>query len=101
MRVVLCTCPEESADNVADAVLKSRLAACVNIVPGVRSKYWWEGQLETDTESLLILKTRDDLVIELVGRIREVHPYEVPEVIALEVREGNVEYLEWVAEETR
>ena len=101
MRVVFCTCPQESADSVANAILEGRLAACVNIVPGIRSKYWWKGQLETDTESLLIIKTRDDLVTDLVAGVKEVHPYEVPEIIALEVREGNADYLEWVAEETR
>ena len=101
MRVVFCTCPQESVDSVVDAILKGRLAACVNIVPGIKSKYWWKGQLETDSESLLIIKTRDDLVTDLIAGIKEVHPYEVPEVIAFEVREGNIDYLEWVAEETR
>ena len=101
MKVVLCTCPQESADSIADAILKGRLAACVNIVPGIRSKYWWKGQLETDTESLLIIKTRDDLVMDLIAGIKEVHPYDVPEIIAFEIVEGNTDYLEWVAAETK
>ena len=101
MRMVLCTCPQDSADSIADAVLEARLAACVNVVPGVRSKYWWEGQINTDSESLLIIKTRADLVADLIARIREVHPYEVPEIIAFEIKEGNPEYLRWMGEETR
>jgi periplasmic divalent cation tolerance protein len=101
MRMVFCTCPQDSADNIADAVLEARLAACVNVVPGVRSKYWWEGQINADSESLLIIKTRADLVADLIARIKEVHPYEVPEIIAFQIKEGNPEYLRWIGEETR
>lgn len=101
MRMVLCTCPQESADDIADAVLGDRLAACVNIISQVRSKYWWEGKINTDNESLLIMKTRDDLVADLIAKIKEVHPYEVPEVIAFDIKEGNADYLKWIAEETR
>ena len=100
MRMVLCTCPQESADYIADAVLEARLAACVNIVPGVRSKYWWEGKLESDDESLLIIKTRAKLVENLITKIKTAHPYDVPEIIAFEIREGNADYLKWIAEET-
>ena len=101
MRMVLCTCPQESADSIADAVLKDRLAACVNIVSGIRSKYWWKGKLESDDESLLIMKTRVDLVADLVTRIKEAHPYDVPDIIAFEIKEGNADYLKWIDEETR
>ena len=101
MRLVLCTCPQDSADSIADAILKDRLTACVNIIPGVKSKYWWKGQLSADSESLLIMKTRADLVTALTARIKEVHPYEVPEIIAFEIKEGNADYLRWIAEETR
>lgn len=101
MRMLLCTCPQESADSIADAILKDRLAACVNIVPGIKSKYWWKGQLNTDNESLLIMKTRGDLVADLIARVKEVHPYEVPEIIAFEIREGNADYLKWIDEETK
>ena len=101
MRMVLCTCPQESADSIADAILQDRLAACVNILPEVKSKYWWKGKLNTDSESLLIVKTRDDLVEKLTAKIKEAHPYEVPEVIAFEIKEGNADYLRWIGEETR
>jgi len=101
MRMLLCTCPRESADGIANAILEDRLAACVNIVPGIRSKYWWEGKINNDVESLLIIKTRDDLVADLIARIKEVHPYEVPEIIAFQIMEGNADYLRWIGEETR
>jgi len=68
MRMVFCTCPQEEADSIADTILKDRLAACVNIVPVIRSKYWWEGQINTDNESLLIIKTRDDPMTDLINR---------------------------------
>jgi periplasmic divalent cation tolerance protein len=101
VRVVLCTCPQDSADNIADVVLKDRLTACTNIVSGIKSKYWWKGQLNTDSESLLIMKTRSDLVADLIARIKEVHPYEAPEVVAFEIKEGNADYLRWIREETK
>jgi periplasmic divalent cation tolerance protein len=101
MRVLFCTCPQESADSIADAILRDRFAACVNIVTGIRSKYRWEGQLNSDDESLLIIKTRGDLVTDLIARIKEVHPYEVPEIIAFEIKEGNADYLRWIDEETK
>ena len=101
MRMALCTCPQESADEIADAILKDHLAACVNMLPGVKSKYWWGGELHTDSECLLIIKTRADLVERLVARIKESHPYDVPEIVAFEIKEGNPDYLNWIAEETR
>jgi len=101
MRMVLCTCPQNEADNIADAILKERLAACVNIAVGIKSKYWWEGELHTDTESLLIIKTRAELVPDLIARIKELHSYEVPEIISFEIKEGNAGYLQWIAQETK
>jgi len=101
MRMVLCTCPQGSADSIADAILKDRLAACVNIIPEIRSKYRWKGELQADSESLLIIKTRADLVADLITRVKEVHPYQVPEIIAFEIKEGNADYLRWISEETR
>ena len=98
--MALCTCPQESADEIADAILKDHLAACVNMLPGVKSKYWWGGELHTDSECLLIIKTRADLVERLVARIKEAHPYDVPEIITFEIKEGNPDYLRWIAEET-
>jgi len=90
---------QEEAQSIADTLLERRKAACVNIVPGVRSHFRWEGKLETDQEVLLIIKTRASLVDELVDLVKSIHSYEVPEVIALPVVGGNQDYLEWVDEE--
>jgi periplasmic divalent cation tolerance protein len=83
-------------------VLEKRLAACVNIVPGVVSLYWWQGALCRDAEATLLIKTRADLVEALTEAIRAAHPYEVPEVIALSLEpgEGNAAYAAWVRSET-
>ncbi len=103
MRVVLCTCPPEVAAEIAKTVVTERLAACVNILPTVRSVYQWKGDLCDDVESLLIIKTAADRLADLTERLLACHPYDVPEVIALEIQpgEGNHEYLEWLVGETR
>lgn len=101
MRVVLVTAPPSEAGNIANALLQERLAACVNILPGIQSLYWWEGRIQEEEENILLIKTRADLLDVLVKKIKAVHSYTVPEVIALEIREGSEEYLDWVKRETR
>jgi len=81
---------------VARALLDRHLVACVNIVPGVRSLYRWEGKIEDDGESLLVLKTTRDNVERVIAAVREAHSYDVPEVLSLPVEDGNADYLEWV-----
>lgn len=101
--VVLCNAPPDNAEAIAQAVLSRRLAACVNIVPGVISLYWWKDAIARDPESTLLIKTRVDLVDALTEAIRAVHPYEVPEVIALPILPGlgNAAYHRWVWAETK
>lgn len=99
--VVLCTAPsEEVAVNIARALLEERLVACVNLVPGVRSLYRWQGKLEDERELLLVIKTRASLYARLEPRLRELHPYEVCEVVRLGVEAGSAPYLAWIAGET-
>ena len=102
MRVVFCTCPAEVAKDLARPLVEERLVACVNIVPGLTSVYRWEGKVCEDNESLLVMKTRAGLMERLSARIVELHPYEVPEVIALPLAagEGNPAYLSWLLEQT-
>jgi periplasmic divalent cation tolerance protein len=82
-------------------LLKHRRAACVNIVPTVSSWFWWEGKIESDRECLLIVKTKASALEELVGLVREVHSYDVPEIIALPILGGNPDYLDWIAKEVK
>jgi len=100
MRVVLCTAPEEQAERIAESLLEAKLAACVNLTGKIKSKYWWEGKIQTDEEVLLIIKTRQELVEKLTAKIKEVHPYQVPEIISLEIKEGNSDYLDWILAST-
>ncbi|MHC4938572.1 MAG: divalent-cation tolerance protein CutA [Planctomycetota bacterium] len=96
MRICFCTTPPDQAEAVARALLEKRLAACVNIVANVRSLYWWQGKLEDDAESLLVIKTSADKVDALIAAVNEVHPYDTPELLALPVDEGNPAYLDWL-----
>jgi periplasmic divalent cation tolerance protein len=100
--VVLVTAPTaEKAAEIARAVVEERLAACGNVVPGLRSIYRWEGKVHDEGEALLVLKTARDRLEALRARVVALHPYEVPEVIALPVEAGHAPYLAWIAGETR
>lgn len=100
--VVLVTAPTpERAAEIARAVVEERLAACGNVVPGLRSIYRWEGKVQEDAEALLVLKTTRARLDALRDRVLALHPYEVPEVIALPVEAGSAPYLAWIAAETR
>ncbi|MGA1869521.1 MAG: divalent-cation tolerance protein CutA [bacterium] len=96
MKLVISSCPEKEAEGLASKLLEERLIACVNIINGVTSKYWWEGKIETDTESLLFMKTDDSLVNRLLERIKKIHSYNVPEIIAFDIKGGNPDYLNWI-----
>jgi periplasmic divalent cation tolerance protein len=99
--VVLVTAPsQEKAVEIARAVVEARLAACGNVVPGLRSIYRWEGRVHDDTEALLVLKTTRARFEALRDRVLALHPYEVPEVLALPVEAGSAAYLQWIAAET-
>lgn len=99
--VVLITAPPSSVDDIARKLVEHKLVACVNIVRNIRSLYWWEGKVVEDDEALLVCKTRQDLLHELMDYVRKIHPYSVPEILALSVSLGNPEYLEWVKESTK
>lgn len=97
--VVLSTAPDEAiGSRIAAALVEKRLAACVNIIAGVRSLYWWEGKVQDDAEVLLICKTDDAHVDELTAVLEEMHPYDCPEVVALPVLAGSAAYLRWIGE---
>jgi periplasmic divalent cation tolerance protein len=99
--VVLVTTPTaERAAELARALVEERLAACGNVVPGLRSIYRWEGKIEDEAEALLLLKTTRARFGALRARVLELHPYQVPEVIALPVEAGSAAYLAWISAET-
>ncbi|MCX8092096.1 MAG: divalent-cation tolerance protein CutA [Verrucomicrobiae bacterium] len=97
--VVLVTAPDlQTARRLAQAALRAKLVACVNLVPKVESHYWWQGKLERSGEVLLLLKATRRALPELERLIRERHPYETPEFIALPLTHGSAQYLTWWAE---
>lgn len=99
--VVLVTCPPAEAEGLAESLVEARVAACVNVVPGLRSIYRWKGAVQKDDEALLVIKTTRERFDELKQTVLSRHPYELPEVIALPVERGHTPYLDWVAESAR
>jgi periplasmic divalent cation tolerance protein len=99
--VVFVTAPENEAPALAKTLVEERLVACVNLVPGLRSIYWWQGKVEDEPEVLCIMKTRSNLFESLRDRVRELHSYEVEEIIALPILAGNLPYLDWITENTQ
>src|SRR5688500_17861170 len=96
------TVPDRAtAETLGDALVRERLAACANILPGVTAVFWWQGELQRAEETLVVLKTPSARVDALVARARELHPYDVPELLALPVEAGLPAYLEWVGREAR
>jgi periplasmic divalent cation tolerance protein len=100
--VVMVTAPNiQVARQIADVLIKNRLAACVNILPQIQSVYTWQGEIHDDQEVLLIIKSRAPLFEDaLVPAVQSVHPYDVPEIIALPIQMGAQNYLDWIAAET-
>lgn len=98
--VVLVTVPDaETGARIGRALVAERLAACVNLVPGLRSFYRWEGEIQEDEEVLLLVKTRADRLPELSRRVQALHPYDLPEVLALPAMGGSAAYLDWIEAE--
>ncbi|XP_031280077.1 protein CutA, chloroplastic [Pistacia vera] len=100
--VVYVTVPnKEAGKKLAESIVKERLAACVNRVPGIESVYEWKGEIQTDSEELLIIKTRQSLLEALTEYVKANHEYDEPEVIAMPITGGSHQYLEWVKKSTR
>lgn len=99
--VIYCTVPNEfNANLIATTLVEENLAACVNILPSVTSVYKWEGIIQTDNEMLLIIKTQEEKFEALEAKIKELHEYTVPEIIALPIVKGSEEYQNWIVKET-
>ncbi len=98
--IYVTTSTREEAISIARQLVKSRLAACANVLPAATSIYWWQGALQEDSEAVLIVKTRRDLVGEVTAKVKELHSYDCPCVVSLRLEGGNEDYLEWIAKET-
>lgn len=100
--LVLCTINDlDRAKNISKILLEDKLIACVNIIPKVTSLYRWQGEICEDSEYLMVLKSRSSLFEVLKNKISALHPYEVPEIISVEIKEGAKSYLEWLNKELK
>lgn len=98
-QLILCTCPDTSvAERIAHQLVEQQLAACVNIIPQIKSIYRWQNAIETAHEQLLLIKTSTHCYAQLEQCVKSLHPYEVPEIIALDISKGLPSYLQWIAE---
>lgn len=95
--VVLVTTPDrKTSENLSKGLLRNKLAACVNTLPGLKSRYWWKGKIETAREELLLIKTNQSRLPTLIRWVKENHPYTVCEVVAMPITTGNRPYLNWI-----
>ena len=99
--IYVTTSTREEAVGIARQLVESRLAACANVLPAVASVYWWRDALQEDSEAVLIVKTRRDLVGEVTAKVKELHSYDCPCVVSIRLEGGNEDYFEWIAKETR
>ena len=99
VRIILCTFPtKDAAATAAHALVEEGLAACVNLLPDIRSIYEWDGKLCDETEQLALIKTTQQRYSDLEQRLTELHPYDTPEILAVPVAAGSVRYLDWVGQ---
>lgn len=92
---------DEEARKIADLLLKQRKAACINIIPGVASSFWWKGKIDVARESLLVIKTKASALPKVIDLVKTTHSYEVPEIIAVPILGGNTDYLNWIDAEVK
>lgn len=97
--ILITTSQDEESQLIARVLLEQKVAACVSIIPQVSSLFWWQKSIEQESESLLVVKTRIELINEIIRLVKEVHSYDVPEIIAIPIIGGNHDYLEWVDRE--
>ena len=99
--LLITTATAEEAQRISRVLLEQKKVACVNILPRVNSLFWWQGKLDSAEESLLIVKTKASQLSEIVPLVKELHSYDIPELIALPIIGGNQDYLEWIEKEVR
>ena len=98
--VYMTTKDKGQAELIGQKLVEERIVACVNIIDGMQSIYWWQDKVCTETETVLIAKTRDSLFDKLVSRVKELHSYSIPCIVSLPIENGNPDYLKWIKNET-
>ena len=99
--VFITASKSKEAEKIAKSLLESKLAACINIIPKVKSYFWWEGKIDRADELLLIVKTRKPLLDKLIKKVKSLHSYTVPEIVAFPIICGNKDYLKWINDSTK
>jgi periplasmic divalent cation tolerance protein len=99
--VYITASDREEALRIGRALVESRLAACANLIDGMKSIYWWGGEIQEDDETILIAKTRESLLPQLVEMVKSIHSYDCPCIISLPILDGNPDYLGWLGSETQ
>ena len=99
--IVITTKNSDEAHKIARALLEDKLIACANIMPGIQSVFWWEGKVDQAEETMMVLKSKRSLFKKIVKKVKSLHSYSVPEVIALPILDGNPDYLRWIDESVR
>ncbi|HSQ02163.1 MAG TPA: divalent-cation tolerance protein CutA [Methanobacterium sp.] len=97
--VYITTSGLNESKNIAKMLLEEKLAACINIIPTVESIYLWKGKIEEDSESIMVVKTRSELVENIIKKVEEVHSYEIPCILEITVNKGSKTYLKWMKSE--
>ena len=101
LQVVTTTEKREDAEKIARVLVEARLAACAQLIGPITSTYWWKERIETAEEWLCMMKTDQRLYTEVVGRLKAIHPYETPEIVAMPIVAGSDDYLKWLRQELR
>jgi periplasmic divalent cation tolerance protein len=94
--VLITASSAKEGENIAKSLVEDKLVACVNLIPQIKSTYWWEGKVCTDEEVMLISKTKQSLFTAVMDRVKSLHSYEVPEILSFPISEGSPEYLDWI-----
>lgn len=101
-QLIYITCPHKGeARTIGRALVEQRLAACANIIDGLDSIYWWDGTIHDESEALLIVKTKESLVQELIEEVKRLHSYSVPCIVAIPIEHGNPDFIDWIMKETK
>lgn len=99
--VLSTTSSREEAEKIARYLIENKLAACVNIVEGISSIYWWKGKVEEGKECMLFIKTKHGRIKDIISCIKELHSYNVPEIISFCIEDGNKDYIEWIGDNVK